>query len=100
MKRFIFITLLLFSTNAFADYVLEPANCTLKKKINCGAYLYNNKTGETYFCELESCKQIMQPLEETTVEEVAGSKKSKKSKIPKFKKKKKSKIPKFKKKTE
>jgi hypothetical protein len=44
----------------------------------------------------------MQPLEETTVEEVAGSKKSKKSKIPKFKKKKKkkSKIPKFKKKSE
>ena len=102
MKRFIFITLLLFSTNAFAEYVLEPANCTLKKKINCGAYLYNNKTGETYFCELETCKQIMQPLEETTAEEVVGSKKSKKSKIPKFKKKKKkkSKIPKFKKKSE
>ena len=85
------------STNSFADYILEPANCTLKKKINCGAYLYNNKTGETYFCELESCKQIMQPLEDTTTEEVTGSKKSKKSKIPKFKKKKKSKIPKFKK---
>jgi len=97
MKKFIFIILLLFSTNAFADYVLEPANCTLKKKINCGAYLYNNKTGETYFCELESCKQIMQPSEDNTTEEVTGSKKSK---IPKFKKKKKSKIPKFKKKSE
>ena len=97
MKRFIFITLLLFSTNAFADYVLEPANCTFKKKINCGAYLYNKKTGETYFCELESCKQIMQPLEDIKTEEVTGSKKSK---IPKFKKKKKSKIPKFKKKPE
>ena len=97
MKRFIFITLLLFSTNAFGEYVLEPANCTLKKKINCGAYLYNNKTGETYFCELESCKQIMQPSEDNTTEEVTGSKKSK---IPKFKKKKKSKIPKFKKKSE
>ena len=97
MKRFIFITILLFSTNTFAEYVLEPANCTLKKKINCGAYLYNNKTGETYFCELESCKQIMQPLEDIKTEEVTGSKKSK---IPKFKKKKKSKIPKFKKKTE
>ena len=33
MKRFIFITLLLFSTNAFGEYVLEPANCTLKKKL-------------------------------------------------------------------
>ena len=97
MKKFIFIILLLFSTNAFAEYVLEPANCTLKKKINCGAYLYNNKTGETYFCELESCKQIMQPSEDNTTEEVTGSKKSK---IPKFKKKKKSKIPKFKKKSE
>ena len=97
MKRFIFITLLLFSTNAFAEYVLEPANCTFKKKINCGAYLYNKKTGETYFCELESCKQIMQPLEDIKTEEVTGSKKSK---IPKFKKKKKSKIPKFKKKSE
>jgi hypothetical protein len=97
MKKFIFIILLLFSTNAFADYVLEPANCTFKKKINCGAYLYNKKTGETYFCELESCKQIMQPLEDIKTEEVTGSKKSK---IPKFKKKKKSKIPKFKKKPE
>jgi hypothetical protein len=100
MKKFIFIIILLFSTQAFADFVLEPANCTLKKKINCGAYLYNNKTGETYFCELENCKQIMQPLEDATTEEVKGSKKSKKSKIPKFKKKKKSKIPKFKKKSE
>ena len=97
MKKFIFIILLLFSTNAFAEYVLEPANCTLKKKINCGAYLYNNKTGETYFCELESCKLIKQPSEDNTTEEVTGSKKSK---IPKFKKKKKSKIPKFKKKSE
>ena len=97
MKKFIFIILIIFSTNSFADYILEPANCTLKKKINCGAYLYNNKTGETYFCELESCKQIMQPLEGTTTEEATGSKKSK---IPKFNKKKKSKIPKFKKKSE
>ena len=83
-----------------ADYILEPANCTLKKKINCGAYLYNNKTGATYFCELESCKEIMPAQEEFTTEEVKGSNKSKKSKIPKFKKKKKSKIPKFKKKSE
>tara|TARA_Y100000389_G_C17041547_1_gene308397 strand:+ start:259 stop:552 length:294 start_codon:yes stop_codon:yes gene_type:complete len=97
MKKFIFIIFFISSTTAFADYILEPANCTLKKQINCGAYLFNNKTGETYFCELESCKQIMQPLEATTTEEATGSKKSK---IPKFNKKKKSKIPKFKKKSE
>mgnify|MGYP003688789203 FL=1 len=100
MKKFIFIIFLLIPTSLLADYILEPANCTLKKKINCGAYLYNNKTGATYFCELESCKEIMPAKEELTTEEVKGSNKSKKSKIPKFKKKKKSKIPKFKKKSE
>ena len=100
MKKFIFIIFLLIPTSLLADYILEPANCTLKKKINCGAYLYNNKTGATYFCELESCKEIMPAQEEFSTEEVKGSNKSKKSKIPKFKKKKKSKIPKFKKKSE
>ena len=100
MKKLILIIFLLTPTSLFADYILEPANCTLKKKVNCGAYIYNNKTGETYFCELENCKQIMQPIEDSAAEEVTGSKKSKKSKIPKFKKKKKSKIPKFKKKSE
>ena len=100
MKKFIFIIFVLIPTSLLADYILEPANCTLKKKINCGAYLYNNKTGATYFCELESCKEIMPAQEEFTTEEVKGSNKSKKSKIPKVKKKKKSKIPKFKKKSE
>jgi len=101
MKNF-FLVLGLFlfiSTNVYAEYILEPANCTLKKKSNCGAYLYNNKTGATYFCNIEECKEIM-----TQIEESASSggevKDSKKSKIPKFKKKKKSKIPKFKKKSE
>ena len=96
----VFTFVLIFSTSSFAEYILESANCTLKKKTNCGAYLYNNKTGETYFCDIEKCKEIMPALIETTSvdEEVKGSKKSK---IPKFKKKeKKSKIPKFKKKTE
>ena len=99
MKKFflIFILSLFLPSSLFADYILEPANCTLKKKINCGAYLYNNKTGATYFCDFEKCTEIMQALEEYTTEEVKGSQKSKKSKIPKFKKKKKSKIPKFKK---
>jgi hypothetical protein len=98
MKKFFLILGLFFfiSTNLFAEYIMEPANCTLKKS-NCGAYLYNNKTGATFFCDLEKCKEIMSAIEENAAEESKGSKESKKSKIPKFKKKKKSKIPKFKK---
>jgi|TARA_B110000914_G_C15225760_1_gene337210 hypothetical protein len=82
----VFILFLFTSTSLYAEYILEPANCTLKKKTNCGAYLYNNKTGATYFCEFEKCKEIMPALEGPTAE-VKKSKKSKKSKIPKFKKK-------------
>ena len=85
-----------FYDNLFAEYKLEPVNCTLKKKDNCGAYLYNTKTGSTYFCNSTECKEIQEAIEEVASEE--GSSDSKKSKIPK-KKKKKSKIPKFKKKT-
>jgi len=96
-KIFLVLILSLFSsTNLFAEYRLEPANCTLKKKSNCGAYLYNSNTGATYFCNSEKCTEIMPALEETSV--VVGDGKTKKSKIPKMKKKKKSKIPKFKKK--
>ena len=96
MKKFllVFIFFLFTSTSSFAEYILESANCTLKKKTNCGAYLYNNKTGATYFCDFDKCKEIMPAFEDSMTEEVKGSKKSK---IPKFKKKKKSKIPKFKK---
>ena len=101
MKKFILVFGLFFfiSTSVLAEYILEPANCTLKKKANCGAYLYNSKTGAVYFCNIEECKEIMPQIEEgvPSGEEV---KDSKKSKIPKFKKKKKSKIPKFKKKSE
>jgi hypothetical protein len=101
MKKFflVFGLLLFTSTGVFAEYILESANCTLKKKSNCGAFLYNNKTGATYFCNIEECKEIMPQIEESTSsgDEVKGSNKSK---IPKFKKKKKSKIPKFKKKSE
>ena len=105
-KIFLIFALVLFcSTNLFAEYRLEPTNCTIKKKDNCGAYLYNSKTGSTYFCDSTKCTEILEALEEVGTEEVKGStgtKKSKKSKIPKFgkKKKKKSKIPKFKKKTD
>ena len=97
MKKY-FIVLIFFlfsSTNLLAEYRLEPVNCTLKKKDNCGAYLYNSITGATYFCDSTKCTEIMPALEESNDgnEEVKGTKKSK---IPK--KKKKSKIPKFKKK--
>ena len=104
MKKFflVFMALLFCSTSLFAEYKLEPVHCTEKKKSNCGAYLYNTKTGSTYFCDSEKCKEILEALEESTIEEVSGE--SKKSKIPKKpkipkkdKKKKKSKIPKFKK---
>ena len=100
MKK-IFLVLIFFlfsSTSLLAEYRLEPANCTLKKKSNCGAYLYNSSTGATYFCDSEKCTEIMPAIEETS--EVVGGEKTKKSKIPKKpkKKKKKSKIPKFKKK--
>ena len=101
MKNFflILIFFLFSSTSLFAEYRLEPVNCTIKKKDNCGAYLYNTKTGSTYFCNSSKCTEILEALEESGVEEeVKGTKKSKKSKIPKKPKKKKSKIPKFKKK--
>ena len=103
-KFFLLFTVFLFSsTSLFAEYKLEPVNCTEKKKSNCGAYLYNTKTGATYFCDSEKCQEILQALEESATEEISGkSQKSKKSKIPKKPKiskkdKKKSKIPKFKK---
>jgi len=101
----IFGLVLFFTTNLLAEYRLEPVNCTIKKKDNCGAYLYNSKTGSTYFCNSTECKEILEALEEFGGEETKGTtgtkKKSLKSKIPKFKKKKKkkSKIPKFKKKS-
>ena len=93
-KTFLVLIFFLFSsTSLLAEYRSEPVNCTIKKKDNCGAYLYNTKTGSTYFCNSTECKEILEAIEATGEE---GSSKSKKSKIPK---KKKSKIPKFKKKT-
>jgi len=104
MKKFFLVLtfFLLSSTNLFAEYRLEPVNCTIKKKDNCGAYLYNSKTGSTYFCDSTKCTEILEALEGVADQEIKGKKKSKKSKIPKFgkKKKKKSKIPKFKKKSD
>ena len=84
-----------------AEYRLEPVNCTIKKKDNCGAYLYNTKTGSTYFCNSTKCTEILEALEEAgAASEEVKSSGSKKSKIPKKPKKKKSKIPKFKKKSD
>ena len=101
MKKFFlfFIFILFSSTIVFAEYRLEPVNCTIKKKDNCGAYLYNKKKGSTYFCNSTKCTEILEALEEAGLEEeVKGTKKSKIPKKPKIKKKKKkSKIPKFKK---
>ncbi len=99
-NSFLILMFFLFSsTSLFAEYRLEPVNCTLKKKSNCGAYLYNSSTGATYFCDSKQCTEIMPALEEASVS-VEKDSKSKKSKIPKKPKikKKKSKIPKFKKK--
>ena len=99
-NSFLILMFFLFSsTSLFAEYRLEPVNCTLKKKSNCGAYLYNSSTGATYFCDSKQCTEIMPALEEGSVS-VEKDSKSKKSKIPKKPKikKKKSKIPKFKKK--
>ena len=99
MKKFflLFAVLLFSSTSLFAEYKLEPVNCTEKKKSNCGAYLYNTKTGATYFCDSGKCEEVMPAFE--SVEEVSEG--TKKSKIPKKpKKEKKSKIPKMKKTTD
>ena len=89
MKKFflVLIALLFSSTSLFADYKLEPVHCTENRKSNCGAYLYNTKTGATYFCDSEKCQEVMAALDEEGVEE--GSVGTTKSKIPKKPKKKK-----------
>ena len=65
MKKFFLAlsVLLFYSTSLFAEYRLEPVNCTLKKKSNCGAYLYNTNTGATYFCDSSKCTEVMPALE-------------------------------------
>ena len=99
MKKLLaIISILFFSSALLAEFRMERVNCTTKKTSNCGAYIYNSTTGEVYFCDSEKCKEVMPALEEGAEEVTEGSKKTKKSKIPKMKKKKKSKIPKFKKK--
>ena len=96
MKRFFLVSavLLFCTTSTFAEYKLESVHCTENRKSNCGAYLYNTKTGATYFCDSEKCKEVMAAIEEGGGS-AEGDSGSKKSKIPK--KPKKSKIPKMKK---
>ena len=71
---------------------MERVICTTKKTSNCGAYIYNTKTGEVYFCDSEECKEVDTPIEifiEEIEDEGEGG-----SLIPKKPKKKESKIPK------
>ena len=105
MKKIAIIILLaLFSSSIFAEFIMQPINCTTKKTSNCGAYIYNTKTGEVYICDSEECKEIKTPIE-VIIEYEEGSEdsiipKKKDSKIPKKPKKKESKIPKKPKKKE
>ena len=91
----------MFSSSLFAEFILEPVICTTKKTSNCGAYIYNTKTGEVYFCDSEECKEVKTPIEIFIEEEeeekgslIPKKPKKKESKIPKKPKKKESKIPK------
>ena len=96
------ISILFFSSALLAEFRMERIICTTKKTSNCGAYIYNSKTGEVYFCDSEKCKEVDTPIEifieEEEIEESKGSlipkkPKKKESKIPKKPKKKESKVP-------
>ena len=96
------ISILFFSSALLAEFRMERVICTSKKTSNCGAYIYNTKTGEVYFCDSEKCREVETPIEifieEEEIEESKGSlipkkPKKKESKIPKKPKKKESKVP-------
>ena len=96
------ILVLFFSSALLAEFRMEQVICTTKKTSNCGAYIYNTKTGEVYFCDSEKCREVETPIEifieEEEIEESKGSlipkkPKKKESKIPKKPKKKESKVP-------
>ena len=90
-KTIIYIFFLFFSMSLYAEYEMERVICTTKKSSNCGAYIYNTKTGEVYFCDSEKCKQLDTPIEIFIEEEIEEDKKSKVPKLPK----KESKVPKL-----
>ena len=95
------ISILFFSSALLAEFRMERVICTSKKTSNCGAYIYNSKTGEVYFCDSEKCIEVETPIEIFIEEEMEESKgslipkkpKKKESKIPKKPKKKESKVP-------
>ena len=105
VKNFLtFILVLFFASALVAEFRMERVICTTKKTSNCGAYIYNSKTGEVYFCDSEKCQEVDTPIEifideEEVIDDSKGSlipkkPKKKESKIPKKPKKKESKIPK------
>ena len=100
-KLIVTILVLLFSSSLYAEFQMERVICTTKKISNCGAYIYNTKTGEVYFCDSKECKEVETPIEIFIEEEeeesgslIPKKPKKKESKIPKKPKKKESKIPK------
>ena len=100
-KLTVTILILLFSSSLYAEFQMERVICTTKKISNCGAYIYNTKTGEVYFCDSKECKEVETPIEIFIEEEeeesgslIPKKPKKKESKIPKKPKKKESKIPK------
>ena len=95
-KLTVTILVLLFSSSLYAEFQMERVICTTKKISNCGAYIYNTKTGEVYFCDSKECKEVETPIEIFIEEEEEESG----SLIPKKPKKKESKIPKKPKKKE
>ena len=101
-KLLAIISILFFSSALLAEFRMERVICTSKKTSNCGAYIYNSKTGEVYFCDSGKCIEVETPIEifieEEEIEESKGSlipkkPKKKESKIPKKPKKKESKVP-------
>ena len=88
-KLTVIILVLLFSSSLYAEFQMERVICTTKKTSNCGAYIYNTKTGEVYFCDSKECKEVDTPIEIFIEEEEERG-----SLIPKKPKKKESKIPK------
>ena len=100
-KLTVTILVFLFSSSLYAEFQMERVICTTKKISNCGAYIYNTKTGEVYFCDSKECKEVETPIEIFIEEEeeergslIPKKPKKKESKIPKKPKKKESKIPK------
>ena len=95
VKNFLtFILVLFFASALLAEFRMERVICTTKKTSNCGAYIYNSKTGEVYFCDSEKCQEVDTPIEIFIEEEEEEIEESKGSLIPKKPKKKESKIPK------